>query len=631
MTTYNTFITNNLTCLKSGKIVIDLNFNNGLNVIYGNNSVGKSTILDLIAYALGAENIKFKPAALGCDFVFVEVNIQDSIITVKREIKNSRAPLLVFFGGVKQSLSSPDTDWLKLPYNSTEEKAGFSKFFLDYLNYPSTVSTETSITTHQILRLLYAEQKNNYLPIYRDDLWDNAEKRTAIRDYVLGIFSGELYELQLERRKTDKELISTINRIQSFFQIVGKTSEHLIEDFLFAEKFNLEKRRDLVLKKIYDLNNNISSISTSDSQTDEQTKIKNELSSLNKGMLAIEDKLNEINFENTDLDQFKIELNNRLIDIDNAISSNLIINDIDFEFCPCCHEKIIKTTNTDTCNLCKSPTGAINNNLNLLQMKTELIFQIQEIEKIIKDNNNNYISLNKEYLSIKNNLNKKEQELKLLTSRWHTDFEIESIKAYKELGEIETEISSIISKLEIAQEVKKLQVHRDNLQSNLNNINDKIKLLQERSKKELHRLLEKINSNLKYLLSLDTGLQTEFMDPNNEISVIFEDNDINVNGTSHFSQSSSILLKHLFHLTLLLVANEEPSIRLPKFLILDGINDGGLEQSRAENLQSIIVKVSDMLTPPFQIICATSEIYPPMEPYITKAYIDGEKTLAISV
>lgn len=627
MTTYNTFIINNLTCLKSGRKVLDLNFTIGLNVIYGNNSVGKSTILDLLAYSLGAENIKFKPAALSCDFIIVEVNIQESTITVKREIKNSRAPLLVFFGNISQSLNAPETEWLKLPYNSTEEKAGFSKFFLDYLNYPSTVSTETSITTHQILRLLYAEQKNNYLPIYRDDQWDNSEKRTAIRDYILGVFSGELYELQLERRKTDKELNSTINRIQSFFQIVGKTSEHLIEDFLLSEKYSLEKQKEAVLEKIYNLNKNISEISTSDSQTDEQTRIKNELSSLNKGVLSIEEKLNDITFENTDLDQFKIELNNRLVDIDNAIISNSIINDIDFEFCPCCHEKIVKNTNTESCNLCKSPTGIINNNLNLLQMKTELNFQIQEIEKIIKDNNINYNNLNKEYLSLKNNLNKKEQELKLLSSRWHTDFEIESIKAYKELGEIETEISNIVSKLEIAQEVKKLQILRDTLQSNLNSINDKIKLLQESSQKELYRLLEKINKYLKYLLSLDTGLQTEFMDPDSEVSVIFEDNDITVNGTSHFSQSSSILLKHLFHLALLLVANDEPSMRLPKFLILDGINDGGLEQSRAENLQAIIVKVSNMMKSPYQIICATSEIYAPMKPYITKQYINGEKSL----
>lgn len=627
MTTYNTFIINNLTCLKSRRKVLDLNFTIGLNVIYGNNSVGKSTILDLLAYSLGAENIKFKPAALSCDFIIVEVNIQESTITVKREIKNSRAPLLVFFGNISQSLNAPETEWLKLPYNSTEEKAGFSKFFLDYLNYPSTVSTETSITTHQILRLLYAEQKNNYLPIYRDDQWDNSEKRTAIRDYILGVFSGELYELQLERRKTDKELNSTINRIQSFFQIVGKTSEHLIEDFLLSEKYSLEKQKEAVLEKIYNLNKNISEISTSDSQTDEQTRIKNELSSLNKGVLSIEEKLNDITFENTDLDQFKIELNNRLVDIDNAIISNSIINDIDFEFCPCCHEKIVKNTNTESCNLCKSPTGIINNNLNLLQMKTELNFQIQEIEKIIKDNNINYNNLNKEYLSLKNNLNKKEQELKLLSSRWHTDFEIESIKAYKELGEIETEISNIVSKLEIAQEVKKLQILRDTLQSNLNSINDKIKLLQESSQKELYRLLEKINKYLKYLLSLDTGLQTEFIDPDSEVSVIFEDNDITVNGTSHFSQSSSILLKHLFHLALLLVANDEPSMRLPKFLILDGINDGGLEQSRAENLQAIIVKVSNMMKSPYQIICATSEIYAPMKPYITKQYINGEKSL----
>ena len=42
------------------EVACDLKFKKGLNIISGENSSGKSTILDFIAYTLGAENIKFK-------------------------------------------------------------------------------------------------------------------------------------------------------------------------------------------------------------------------------------------------------------------------------------------------------------------------------------------------------------------------------------------------------------------------------------------------------------------------------------------------------------------------------------------------------------------------------------------
>ncbi|OHV58896.1 hypothetical protein BB987_04340 [Photorhabdus temperata] len=51
-------------------------------------------------------------------------------------------------------------------------------------------------------------------------------------------------------------------------------------------------------------------------------------------------------------------------------------------------------------------------------------------------------------------------------------------------------------------------------------------------------------------------------------------------------------------------------MRMPRFLMLDGIDDGGMEKERSHNLQKIIIEEAENYTHDFQLIYATSEINP---------------------
>lgn len=54
-------------------------------------------------------------------------------------------------------------------------------------------------------------------------------------------------------------------------------------------------------------------------------------------------------------------------------------------------------------------------------------------------------------------------------------------------------------------------------------------------------------------------------------------------------------------------------MRLPRFMMLDGIDDGGMEKGRSHNLQKIIVNETANYEHDFQLIFATSEINPDYE------------------
>ncbi|CAH8188905.1 Exonuclease SbcC [Vibrio aestuarianus] len=77
---------NRLVVHGSGKIVYDQKFHLGVNIIRGKNGTGKSTIMDLLNYGLGAEITEWTEHQIQCDWVALEVTVNGHIVTLKRDI-----------------------------------------------------------------------------------------------------------------------------------------------------------------------------------------------------------------------------------------------------------------------------------------------------------------------------------------------------------------------------------------------------------------------------------------------------------------------------------------------------------------------------------------------------------------
>src|SRR5687768_14589380 len=96
-----TLAVNNLVVLKNQKEVLNITFHGGVNIISGHNSSGKTTVLDFLAFALGAENIPWKQEALLCDEVVAEVRLNHRAITLRRSVtEKPLSPTHVFWGDI---------------------------------------------------------------------------------------------------------------------------------------------------------------------------------------------------------------------------------------------------------------------------------------------------------------------------------------------------------------------------------------------------------------------------------------------------------------------------------------------------------------------------------------------------
>lgn len=167
---YNpTLIVTRLVVTSGTNIVYDEKFHSGINVIRGENSSGKSTVLDLIFYGLGGDLSEWSGAARKCDLVYLEAKINNSYVTFCREISQKiMQPMEIFGGNYELSVSSSRNSWKKFPYTKARGMQSFSQAIFELMGMPE-VETEISgnITMNQLLRLLYADQLSPIEEIFR--------------------------------------------------------------------------------------------------------------------------------------------------------------------------------------------------------------------------------------------------------------------------------------------------------------------------------------------------------------------------------------------------------------------------------------------------------------------------------
>ncbi len=114
------------------------------------------------------------------------------------------------------------------------------------------------------------------------------------------------------------------------------------------------------------------------------------------------------------------------------------------------------------------------------------------------------------------------------------------------------------------------------------------------------------------ILRDDLPRQSEFIKAE-DVSIKFQNDAIAVDGRVNFAESSNVFLKNTAILSLLLAAGRDPQFFHPNFLLLDSIEDKGMEEERSHLFQRLIVERATELESPYQIIFTTSMMNPDLE------------------
>ena len=618
---------------QNGKHVYDEVYHIGVNVIRGDNSSGKSTIADMIYYSLGGENPRWKAEAEKCDFVLAEFHFNQAKITLKREITDKgQQSLQCFWGDIEAALAASVDGWMIFPFRRSENKNSFSQTLFQALEMPEIRGdNESNITMHQILRLMYVDQLTAPDSLFRYERFDTPLQRETISMLLCGLYDDETYELQLKVSDLKKEKDALALQL-SAINNVAKQSDVVIDRLSIDGKiFELKKERDeLYIKLAKQKSDNATRIEDATELDNKRQNLVALRQELEKTRLQREGLLLDIN----DSVLFEKNLKDRVLALKDAILTQKSLSDVVFQYCPSCLSLIEKTSDS-SCHLCKgTKESAVTqyNETSLKQMQLEIEIQIKETQSILNKKNNEFNSLNSTYKM----LSEREESV----GKWF-DSNINQIRTkedalrdetQREIGACDAQINEYINLSKMAAAHEELSLKKASIESELSSLNSKIQAALAQRERREGQIKSSVAEKILTLLKKDINREEAF-ENSQEVEIDFRKGIVSVDGRNQFSASSMIYLKNCFSFAMLWAATELSYMKFPRFLILDNIEDKGMEEVRSKNYQNVIVELSKTFKCEFQLIFTTSMVANEVNTsdYVVGDYYkEGNKSLKVT-
>lgn len=636
MTNNTKLIVSRVVIKKDNVSVYDQNFHVGINVIRGDNSTGKSTVMDLISYGLGADIKKqhWKQEALSCDEIFIEVSLNGLVHVFKREIQEagSKPPIHMKQGQYDDSIQSFD-GWTVYGYMKLENKVSFATRIFDLLGFEDHITDDNSrLTMHQIFRLLYADQDTPASNIFRWESvnYDRESMRVAIGEYLFGFDNLDAHILRQKLISLNKAFDKLNEDLLAVYKILGKTNinantkkitediNKLIENLIYLENKRILIKSDSVKSSSVDL-------------TEEAKQINKKIESLSLMLVKYEQDVVSISYDINESEEFLKSLEQRKHALKNSQVTVNSLGMVDFDYCPSCLTKLSSLSENHTnCQLCKNTVDQQKINESYLQAIDQIDFQYRESAQLIEHNKSErskFIALSNQALDELNSLKIRFREI----NSFSDDYELNLTKIAIERGSIESRIQALKDRLMLAAELDRsieekgiLQMEIDNARLNLEGIEAS---REARKKSVLYRL----SSLVVEILSKDTGSEKAFISAN-KFDIDFGQNIMLLDDRANFSASSNVVLKNAFHLAVLIIACADDNFRLPCFTMMDNIEDKGMTEERSRNFQKLIVEFCSRITTEYQLIMTTSmvdDLLNTNEYCVGPFYSKGQYTLAI--
>ena len=243
---------------EEGKVAYDEPFHRGVNIIRGQNSSGKSTIVRFIFFVLGGCYTDFVPEALRCQSVMAEVGINDKhILTIKRFLEkrddgkvNGYVPMYLYYGPMEDAMRDHN-GWQKYPYKMSTERRSYSNVLFEIMGLPE-FKADSNITMHQILRLIYLDQESPLSSLFFFEQFDKEIIRETVSELLMGLYDQNLSDAKLRKLDILKKIDETVLAIKYTGDTLANPQaksvayiQTVIDNLTKEIKANIEKVQEL--------------------------------------------------------------------------------------------------------------------------------------------------------------------------------------------------------------------------------------------------------------------------------------------------------------------------------------------------------------------------------------------------
>lgn len=605
---------NKLVVIAHEGIALNLDFHTGVNIIRGDNGSGKSTIMDFLFYGLGGDYVDWKPEALQCDCVYLEVLINKAPTVLRRYVSKKRMQdMHVFWGSYSEMEKAAPTDWNVFPFKRSANKKSFSQILFSAIGLPEVWGDhDSNITMHQLLRVLYMDQLSSVQSLIREEKFDAPLTRETIAELLLGLYDKDLYvdQLELGKKKKKKEQVKSQLKV---FSAVFESVDQAGDSYEFLEAQMEESKRQLVLVQ-EEINNADMNVDKGKAEVDDSALkgLKSNYATLRNSLNKREEEVTSLKFQRVDSADFLAALKMRIDALDDALLVKKMLSEDFLKLCPACMQPVAIHVDGDDCFLCKQPLDKEKTKSDLLRMRQELVFQEKESEKLHAEREEKLIALKSSVriLCIELELAKSNLEASLDTVKTTRSAVKDALHEKK--GNLESQIDALLPRMKVFLVQRELDERHKTLVGEITSLETRIGRARSRHTHRTIEIYDVIKKYAKELLEADLPREAEFQRVD-DVKIDFRLNTFAVNQKNNFSASSIFYLKNCIHYALFFTAQELDYVRYPRLLLCDNMEDKGMEQERSHNFQKQIIDMTTKLDGEHQIIFSTSMIHPDLE------------------
>jgi len=457
-----------------------VSFNPGVNIIYGDSATGKSSILNLIDYLLGAKHFDLYPEIESSGrYAVLDVTLNEDRYSIKRDIFDSLKPIEVFpcsFDeieqyAVKKYLPTFQTN------SSYQDIEFFSEFLLDALNLTNLKIKQAPTKDDSKLVRLSFRDIINYCYIDQDDLGskkflrpDNyalQTKNTEVFKYIFNALDSQISEL--EQNISDKTQHK--NNLDKKFMAVSE----FLRESEFGSLSNLDNELKKTDVRITTLKEQISVLNSKVVADKEVYRaIKSTITEIIRDKKVLQNKIEESEIR---IERFTRLKNDYLSDITKfkaSLEARNVIGEIpeEISLCPVCDntlklesaKKIFEITTTDK----------VKQELNSLKRR------VKDTVQMINDSKQQW-ELDNSALKI---LDTKEQETRILIDQNTKDlispYLAERDMYVNQLGELKQKRIELFSRLKIRNQHSLLIETMKSLESSIKQLKERLQILKDK-------------------------------------------------------------------------------------------------------------------------------------------------------
>lgn len=616
------FFVKHLRVYRGQKIAFDEAFESGLNVIQGENSSGKSTILKLLYHGIGGSiaAADWTESALECDRVFVECNVGGNAVTLGRAITTkSNQPIIVNARHLEDAVSNVGiAEWQEYRYSRNDNTQSFSQFIFMILGMPEAFSEESDfLTFHQFLRIHYADQESsNHSIMKEEDAFDKATTREAVGNFVLGAFDNQLTITEQRLREAELDLSRASISLTAGVQLLGA-------DF---DELNLEGnsgRQAEIVGEIATLRTETERLSTEvirpitrgSLAVERVEAVSRRISELNRDISELSNGLSTVKFSQQDSALFIATLRHKLEALTEAGLAAKEFGTLTLEFCPACGTAATSSHEIDHCYLCKSEVETVDPERRLVGIIQSTQGQLEQSLRLQRRREIDASVIERKLSDSRELLSTSTEELEQLHAGVVTDVQAELTRVQNRLGFLSSQLERLKRDRMVIERIQAFRDRKDQLNADVARLKSEIDTIRAASTARVGNAMSTIAQETRKILSDDLDRQAEF-GAGEIVSIDYRANRYALDGKSSFSASSQAYFRNAVYLATLLAASRISTMRHLKFLMLENLEDKGMEPERYHNFHEVILRELNKVRGPWQAIIATAD----WNPSLTSGY-----------